>query len=59
MLQKHLYEYFMGEKHQSLEKDVEITLIDKTDPSDPTKREDFWIRKLGTMAPKGLNMELF
>ena len=57
--QKHLYEHFMGENHQSLEKDIEITLTDKTDPSDPTKREDFWIHTLGTMAPKGLNMALF
>ena len=59
MRQKHLHEHFMGEDHQGLEKDVEITLIDKTDTSDPTKREDFWIRTLGTMAPKGLNMALF
>ena len=58
VLQKHLHEHFMRENHQDLEKDIEITLIDKTDPFDPTKREDFWIRTLGTMAPKGLNMAL-
>ena len=57
--QKHLHEHFMREKHQSLEKDVEITLIEKTNPSDPTKHEDFWICALGTMAPKGLNVALF
>ena len=33
MPQKHLHEHFMEENHQGLEKDVEITLIDKTDPS--------------------------
>ena len=49
----------MGESYQGLEKDVEIMLIDKTDPSDPTKREDFWIRTLGTMAPKRLVMAWF
>ena len=56
---KHLHEHFMGENHQGLETDVEITLMDKTDPSDSTKREDFWIRTLGTMALKGFNMVLF
>ena len=30
-----------------------------SDPSDPTKCEDFWIRTLGSMALKGLNMALF
>ena len=57
--QKHLHEQFMGKTHQGLENNVEITLIDKTDPSDPTRREDFWIRTLGTMAPKALNMAWF
>ena len=57
--QKHLHEHFMGGNHQGLEKDVEITLTEKTDPSDPTKSEDFWICALGTMAPKGLNVALF
>ena len=57
--QKYLHEHFMGENRRGLEKDVEITLIDKTDPSDPTKREDFWIRTLGTTAPKRLDMTLF
>ena len=46
----------MGEYHQGLEKDVEIMLIGKTDPSDPKRCKDFWICTLGTMAPKGLNM---
>ena len=36
--QKHFFENFMGENHLGLEKDVKITLIDKTDPSDLTKR---------------------
>ena len=45
--------------YRRLEKDFEITLIEKTDSSDPTKRKDFWIRALGTMAPKALNVALF
>ena len=36
---------------------VEITLIDKTDPSDPGRREEFWKTKLRTLAPLGLNIE--
>ena len=57
--QKHLHEQFIGENHQGLEKDVGITLVDKTNPSDPRKCDDFWIRTLGTMALKGFNMVLF
>ena len=38
-------------------KDVTVTLIDKTDPRDPTEREDYWIHTLKTKAPRGLNME--
>ena len=31
--------------------------INKTDPTDPTKREDYWIHTLKTKAPLGLNVE--
>ena len=34
----------------------EIRLIDKTDPSDPIRREFFWMQKLKTLAPLGLNV---
>ena len=37
--------------------DVSVTLIDKTDGSDPKKREDYWMKTLKTMAPYGLNIE--
>ena len=36
---------------------VSITIIDKTDPSDLLKREDYWGCTLKTMAPFGLNIE--
>ena len=36
---------------------VSLTFIDKTDPSDPLKREDYWRSALKTMAPFGLNTE--
>ena len=37
--------------------DVSITIIDKTDPSDPLRREDYWRQTLKTMVPCGLNIE--
>ena len=37
--------------------DVSITFIDKTDPSDPLKRGNFWQETLMTMVPYGLNIE--
>ena len=36
---------------------VSITLINKTNPSDPLKREDYWRRTLCTMASYDLNIE--
>ena len=48
--------HFPSEKHHKLLGDCETRLIDKTDPSDPTRREFFWIRKLKTLAPLGLNV---
>ena len=38
-------------------KDVSLTFIDKTDPSDPLKRENYWRGTLKTMAPCRLNIE--
>ena len=37
--------------------DVSITIIDKTDPSDLLRREDYWRQTLKTMVPCGLNIE--
>ena len=37
--------------------DCEITLIDKTDFSDPIRQEFFWIRLVKTYYPLGLNIE--
>ena len=42
-----LYIYFI--------KGTEIRFIDKTDPSDPARLEDFWIDTLKTHYPEGLN----
>ena len=40
--------------NQSCMQRILITLIDRTDPSDPWKREDYWKRTLCFMAPYGV-----
>ena len=35
----------------------EVTLIDKTQASEPTKREYYWMRTLKASYPDGLNLE--
>ena len=37
--EKHLYNHFMLEDHTQFVNDVSIIFIDKTDPTDPLKRE--------------------
>ena len=48
---------FLQLDHQGFLKDVEVWLIDKTQASDPTKREFYWMRTLRTLYPDGLNIE--
>ena len=47
----------MSEGHNGLQSDCEVILIDKTDPTDPTTWEYFWMRKLKTVVPFGLNID--
>ena len=56
-MQKYLHDHFLSEDHDVLLNNVEITLIDKTGPSDPERREEFWRTKLRTLALLGLNIE--
>ena len=56
-MQQHLFNYFCSSGHAAFLDDVSTTFIDKADPSDPLKREDYWRRTLKTMAPFGLNLE--
>ena len=56
-MQKYLQDHFLCEDHHGLLNNVEITLIDKTDPLDPERREEFWRTKLRTLTPLGLNIE--
>ena len=55
--QSFFHQPFLSEGHHGLVNDCEITLIDKTDFSDPARREFFWIRLLKTYYPLGLNIE--
>ena len=56
-MQEHLFRHFSSQGHNGFLNDVSMTFIDKTVPSDPLKREDYWKRTLKTMAPFGLNIE--
>ena len=56
-MQKYLHDHFLSEDHDGPLNNVEITLIDKTDPLDPERREQFWRIKLRSLAPLGLNIE--
>ena len=46
---KHSYfhAHWLSEGHNGFEADAKVTIIDRTEPSDPTKKERFWINKLG------------
>ena len=54
--QQYLYDHFMLEDHTQFVNDASITFIDKTDPTDPLKREQYWRHTLKTLVPHGLNV---
>ena len=56
-MQEHLYRYFSSPSHRWFLNDVSVTLIDKTDGSDPRKWEDYWIKDVKATAPYGINIE--
>ena len=56
-MQQHLYEHCNSEGHHCFLDEISITLIDKTDPFEPLKRENYWRSILKAMAPWGLNVE--
>ena len=51
-----LYEYYSHVGPCEFLEYVLITLTDKTDPSDPSKRDDYWRWTLCTMASYYLNI---
>ena len=54
-MQPELFDHFYSEEHDGFLQDCSITLIDKTDDSDPTRQEEYWCVVLKTVAPYGLN----
>ena len=58
ILGEHLYAYFYEGGHEGI-KDMLVKIVDRTDVSDPTKREGFWAYKLDSFVPKGLNLRDF
>ena len=52
-----MYERFHLPGHSGFLNDVSVTLTDKTDHKNPTKREDYCIHTLKTKAPLGLSVE--
>ena len=55
-MQPPVFEHFSSDGHNGFLEDCSITLIDKTDGSDHTRREEYWRRVLKTVTPYGLNM---
>ena len=49
------FAHFQTAGHNGFINNTETRFIDKTDPSDPTRHEDFWIDTLKTRYPQGLN----
>ena len=56
-MQEHLFRHFSSSGGNGFLNDVCVKFIDKTDLSDPLKRENFCRETLMTMAPYGLNSE--
>ena len=56
-MQEHLYKHFEIECHSGFRDDISVILIDKTDGSNPTKRETYWMCTLKTIALYCLNIE--
>ena len=54
--QRYLHSHFLQENHNGLITDCDIVIIDKTDPAEPTVRENYWINRLRAMYPLGLNV---
>ena len=55
-MQEHLHKHFESEKYTEFLDDVSLTLIDKTGGSNPTKRENYWMRSFKEFAPYGLSV---
>ena len=56
-MQEQLFSHFSLAGHDGFFNDVSITFIDKTDPSDPLRREDYWRQTLKQWFRSGLIMK--
>ena len=54
-MQPLVFDQISSNDHSGFLEDCSITLIDKTDGSDPTRREEYWRRVLKTATACGLN----
>ena len=52
-----MYEHFCDSEHNDFPNGVSITLIDKTDPTNPLQRENYWKHTLKIFAPYSLNIK--
>ena len=57
MLSKCFYKATFCKMIKDVLEDAVVRLIDKTQGSDPTKREYCWMRELKTFFPDGLKIE--
>ena len=55
LMQPLVFEQFSSNDHNGFLEDCSITLIDKTNGSDPTRREECWRRVLKTVTSYGLD----
>ena len=55
-MQEHPFSHFSLGGHNGF-LNVSITFIDKTDLSNPLRKEDYWKQTLKTMVPHGRNIE--
>ena len=51
--QADFFAHFQTAGHSGFINDTEIKFTDKTDPSDPTRCEDFWINTLKNLLSRG------
>ena len=54
-MQPELFEHFVVDNRNCFLTDCSITLNEKKDGSNPTRREVYWKKVLETVAPYGLN----
>ena len=50
-----VFEHIYSNYRNGFLEDCSITLIDKTDGTDPTRREEYWRRVLKTVTPYGFS----